>query len=207
MQPLGSIKPPPAIIRVGIDFECVPGVDWSRGPRKYRKSVCYAYGQEGSLVYVPAQDRRNGTAAFRAEDLLLVRDAVTLQGHVAVGHNVPYDLSMLNALLVDHEELGGAYALREVRYQDTLDRTKIMGGYRKSMGDRVARANRIMGYAAIPHKLGSPDWDKIMAGDEDEWEVMREYNMTDVLCALALERFYRERPQEITRPVKVWKGQ
>ena len=194
------------VTRVGLDFEALPSPDgvWY-GPAKFRMAVCFAFQSgKAKMQYRECVDRRPGL--WTAEDLLELRSAVTAPGAVVVAHNADYDLNLLNGLLLDHPDLGGAFALPDVQVQDTMGpfRGKWGGAARNTLSARCARANALG--ARVETKAGSPDWRRVAQGFADAWAEMKDYVMTDVACTLGLEEFYRTWPNETTIPIRTKKG-
>lgn len=186
--------------RVGLDFEALPSPEgtWF-GPAKFRLAVCFAFGErDGVIQYRECVDRRPGL--WEPETLLEIRDIVMAPGTVVVAHNAEYDLGLLNGLLLDHPDLGGAYALSGVLKQDTMGQFKWGGAARITLSARCDRANRLG--ARIQTKAGSPDWRRVAQGFADDWREMRDYVETDVACTLGLEAFHRTWPNEAALPIR-----
>lgn len=195
-----TVSPKPEPTRLGLDFEALPSPEgtWF-GPAKFRLSVCVAFGTiNGKIQYRECVDRRPGL--WEPETLLELRDAVMAPNTIIVAHNAEYDLGLLNGLLLDHPDLGGAFALEGVLKQDTMGQFKWGGAARISLSARCDRANRLG--ARIQTKAGSPNWRRVAQGFKDAWREMEEYVVTDVACTLGLEEFYRTWPNEVAVPVR-----
>lgn len=186
--------------RVGLDFEALPSPEGSwHGPARFRLAVCFAFqASKGKPQYRECVDRRPGL--WEPETLVEIRDIVMAPGTVVVAHNAEYDLGLLNGLLLDHPDLGGAYALGGVLKQDTMGGFKWGGAARNTLSARCDRANRLG--ARIQTKAGSPDWRRVAQGFEDAWAEMKSYVVTDVACTLGLEEFHRTWPNEVAMPVR-----
>lgn len=186
--------------RIGLDLEALPDPNGTwYGPAKHKLALCIGYGTSDNLHYIEALNRRPGI--FSARDLLRVRKAII--GNVVVAHNASYDIGLVNGLLGEHPELGTSYQLPAMFVLDTMGNYKWGGAARNGLSERCDRANRL-GWP-VKAKIGSPNWRRIAQGDKEEWEIMKEYNLTDVECALGLEEFYRQCESEKTILVKLWK--
>ena len=186
--------------RIGLDLEALPDPTGTwYGPAKHKLALCIGYGVGDDLHYVQAIDRRPGL--FSARDLLRVREAIV--GNIIVAHNASYDIGLVNGLLGEHPDLGTNYELPPMFVLDTMGDFKWGGAARNGLSERCDRANRL-GWP-VKAKIGSPNWRRIAQGDKIEWKVMKEYNLTDVECALGLEEFYRECESEKTIKIKMWK--
>jgi len=186
--------------RIGLDLEALPDPTGTwYGPAKHKLALCIGYGVGDDLHYVQAIDRRPGL--FSARDLLRVREAIV--GNIIVAHNASYDIGLVNGLLGEHPDLGTNYELPPMFVLDTMGDFKWGGAARNGLSERCDRANRL-GWP-VKAKIGSPNWRRIAQGDKIEWKVMKEYNLTDVECALGLEEFYRECDSEKTIKIKMWK--
>lgn len=189
-----------ADLKIGLDLEALPDPTGTwYGAAKHKLALCIGYGTHNDLRYIEALDRRPGI--FAAGDLLEVRSAIIK--NVVVAHNASYDVGLLNGLLGEHPELGTDYELPEMFVLDTMGKYKWGGAARNGLAERCDRANRL-GWP-IKAKIGSPNWRRIAQGDKEEWSIMKEYNLTDVECALGLESFYRECKSEKAIPIKIWK--
>jgi DNA polymerase III epsilon subunit-like protein len=136
-------------------------------------------------------DRRPGR--FKTLDLEMVLITLREPGLIVVGHNIArYDLGFLNGILVDH----GLGPLPELQTQDTMNTLKTGRAYRNSLRAQCERYG-------VQLKQGAPDWDKILQGDEAEWDLLKSYNTNDVVCALQLERKLDE--AGIPCPVRTWR--
>jgi hypothetical protein len=185
--------------KIGLDLEALPDPTGTwYGAAKHKLAVCIGYGVPNDLHYIEALDRRPGI--FSAGDLLEVREAII--GNVVVAHNASYDIGLLNGLLGEHPDLGTNYELPPLFVLDTMGNYKWGGVARNGLSERCDRANRL-GWQ-IKAKIGSPNWKRIAQGDKEEWAIMKEYNLTDVECALGLEKFYRECETEKTIKIKLW---
>ncbi len=186
--------------KVGLDLEALPDPNGTwYGPAKHKLALCIGYGTSKKLHYIEALDRRPGI--FAAGDLLEVREAII--GNVVVAHNASYDINLVNGLLGEHPDLGTEYGLPPMFVLDTMGKYKWGGAARNGLSERCDRATRL-GWP-IKAKTGSPNWRRIAQGDKIEWEVMKDYNLNDVECALGLEEFYRECEMEKTIKIKMWK--
>jgi len=186
--------------RVGLDLEALPDPTGTwYGRAKHKLALCVGYGTSEKLNYIEALDRRPGI--FSAGDLLEVREA--LIGNIVIAHNASYDINLLNGLLAEHPDLGTAYCLPKLFVIDTMGNYKWGGAARNGLAERCDRAFRL-GWT-IKTKTGSPNWRRIAQGDKIEWQEMKDYNLSDVQCALDLEKFYRECESEKTIQVKTWR--
>lgn len=186
--------------KIGLDLEALPDPTGTwYGAAKHKLALCIGYGVTDDLHYIEALDRRPGI--FSAGDLLEVREAII--GNVVVAHNASYDIGLVNGLLAEHPDLGTNYELPQMFVLDTMGKYKWGGAARNGLAERCDRANRL-GWP-IKTKIGSPNWRRIAQGDKAEWLEMKEYNLTDVECALGLEEFYRECKTEKTIEIKIWK--
>jgi hypothetical protein len=179
-------------IKIGLDLEAVPQVNWY-GPPIHKHGISIAWGMQGEdmLAYTAALDRRPGR--FNVLHLKLLRTALSAKDVVVVGHNVyRYDLPFLNGIMIQHD-LG---PLPQLSCQDTMNTLKTGQAYRNSLRAQCERYG-------VQLKEGGPDWDKILMGDKDEWEVLKRYNMNDVVCALQLER--KLDAAGLRCPIKEWK--
>lgn len=195
-----SSKKKIANTKIGLDLEALPDPTGTwYGKAKHKLALCIGYGFHGDLCYIEALDRRPGI--FSAGDLLEVRNAII--NNIVVAHNASYDIGLLNGLLGEHPDLGTNYQLPKMFVLDTMGKYKWGGAARNGLAERCDRANRL-GWA-VKAKIGSPNWRRIAQGDKEEWKIMKEYNLTDVECALGLEKFYRECDTEKTIEIRIWK--
>jgi hypothetical protein len=181
---------PPHEIKVGLDLEAVPRISWDTPPL-HKFGISIAWGFEDQLAYIESQDRRPGQ--FKKLDLEMVLITLREPNLIVVGHNaLRYDLPFLNGILVSH----GLDPLPTLRVQDTMNSLKTGQAYRNSLRAQCERYG-------VQLKQGSPDWDKILMGDKDEWALLKDYNINDVVCTLQLERKLAE--AGLPCPVKEWK--
>lgn len=155
-------------------------------------ALCFGYGDESKLHYLAAVDMTPGI--FDDNDLFRLQLAVSAKDAVVVAHNARYDLDLLNGVCLDH----GLDPLPSgIQYIDTMNTLKTGMAYRRKLQDLCKKYG-------VQLKSGSPDWRLVMQRDIREWDVMREYNLNDVVCTLQLERVYRQK--QIPAPIKIWKN-
>jgi hypothetical protein len=182
----------PEKIKVGLDLEAVPQVSWDQPPT-HKHGLSIAWGMEGEdmMAYTAALDRRPGR--FNPLYLKMVRATLIGRDVVVVGHNVlRYDLPFLNGILIQHD----LEPLPALRCIDTMGNFKTGYAYRNSLRAQCERYG-------VQLKQGSPDWDKILMGDKDEWALLKDYNVNDVVCTLQLERKLAE--AGLRCPIKEWR--
>ena len=164
-------------------------MNWN-GPPIWRHVLCVGWGELGSIRYIEARSMRPGR--FHDEDLLRVHADLSSGDAIVVGHNVAsMDLPILNGLFVVH----GLPMLPDVRFQDTMNTVKTGYTYRNTLRAQCERYG-------ITLKTGSPDWDRVLQGFREEWELMETYNMNDVVCTLELERALAD--AGLPCPIGIW---
>jgi hypothetical protein len=164
-------------------------VSWGQPPL-HRHVVCFGYGTIDDLHYIETVNRRPGR--FQLRQLRRMREYLTHADTVVVGHNaIRYDVPTTNGVLIAHD----LEPLPTMRVQDTMGNFKNGHAYRNSLKAQCKRLG-------VALKIGGPDWDLVMMGDREEWALMREYNLNDVVCTLELERALTRAGLE--PPIKNW---
>lgn len=168
-------------------------VHWDKTPY-FKWGLCVAYGvTPRSIQYLETMDRRPGVWDRAA--LLELYELVTGNPWVVVGHNIGYDLGLLQDTF--RETLGSRFGLPNMLYQDTMHVWKRAGGIKNNLKSVAIRQG-------VRQKDGGPDWDLVLQGDASEWAKMKSYCIKDVQVAFELEESFRKSGDPV--PVKTWKS-
>jgi hypothetical protein len=176
---------PDSFRKIGLDAEALWWGDDGSCPWT-RLALCFSVGIEGDMETIEA----TAPGIFNPDEIDWLVAEVTDPYTIAVGHNVRgYDLDLLQGV--------ARRRLPDVNTQDTMNDLKTGKAYRNTLKAQCA-------HYGIQLKQDSPDWRKIIEGDDMEWRKMVEYCENDVICALQLERALDR--AGLTVPVRTWSG-
>jgi hypothetical protein len=174
-------------IHIGLDAETLYWGDDGSLPRQ-QLALCFSFGTPERIRHVVA----TAPGRFNTADLTMLAAQLSQEDVVVVGHNaLKFDLPLLNGTLV----YNGLEPLPPLRCIDTLGDLKHGMAFSRSLRALCRRYK-------IQLKEDSPDWRKVLEGDQAEWKRMVSYCDNDVQCALELEQALAK--AGIPSPTRTW---
>jgi hypothetical protein len=167
-----------------LDVEARPG-PWGGGDFTYKHmlSLAGAY-EDGPIDYLAP-----GFTPGQLRDFV----APLREPSVVVCHNGQYDLGLVSGTLVKL----GLTPLGKILLSDTMRHLPKNGyAYSRGLADMCKRFGIENKGSMSPY-----DWEQVYAGDPDALDRLREYNMQDVRCTLAL----RKALGGLLGPPKTWR--
>lgn len=114
---------------------------------------------------------------------------VLMQADYIIGHNSDkFDVRKFNTRVIKH----GLIPVHPITSIDTLKEARKIGAFTSNT------LSYLLNYFGLAQKEESPDWLKILAGDDDEIRFMRHYNKQDVIGTEQL--YLKLRPYMKTHP-------
>lgn len=127
--------------------------------------------EEIKSVSVSARDTTNDY------EVVSILHTVLSEADILAGHNSDkFDLRKFNTRAL-------FYGFQPIAPKPSIDTLKVVRKHLDLPSYSLAYINK---YFGIEEKTESPDWDLVMAGDEDELRKMRWYNRGDVISTKAL---------------------
>jgi hypothetical protein len=100
--------------------------------------------------------------------------SVLQEADIIIGHNIKaFDVKKFNSKVVEY-----GYAPVMFKSNQVVDTLTLCRKYFKFSSNKLSYVAQKLGLDA---KDESPEWDKVLAGDEDEIRYMRKYNKQDVI--------------------------